>query len=136
MLQLNFQTVLMKLYCFLRTIVALGYFGWVYDTYAKHSCRLDYQFRQSLSASFKTLLAMLPPKVHSVYYRDDIGNISSSHLRINSQKVLIFIMHSLEPNANTSCSKDWLCTVMNTNPHAWFPFLEISGSVSVPITWQ
>ncbi|XP_042458989.1 dolichyl-diphosphooligosaccharide--protein glycosyltransferase subunit 1B-like [Zingiber officinale] len=48
--------------------------------------RLDYQFRQSLSASFKTLLAMLPPRVHSVYYRDDIGNISSSHLRINSQK--------------------------------------------------
>ncbi|XP_074590344.1 dolichyl-diphosphooligosaccharide--protein glycosyltransferase subunit 1B [Curcuma longa] len=48
--------------------------------------RLDYQFKQSLSASFKTLLAMLPPRVHSVYYRDDIGNISSSHLRINSQK--------------------------------------------------
>ncbi|KAG6529817.1 hypothetical protein ZIOFF_012031 [Zingiber officinale] len=71
---------------FSRTMAAWGYFYWVYDTYAKHPCRLDYQFRQSLSASFKTLLAMLPPRVHSVYYRDDIGNISSSHLRINSQK--------------------------------------------------
>ncbi|WOL12949.1 hypothetical protein Cni_G21718 [Canna indica] len=50
--------------------------------------RLEYQFRQSFGASpsFKNLLARLPPRVHSVYYRDEIGNISSSHLRIDFQK--------------------------------------------------
>lgn len=50
--------------------------------------RLDYQARPSVegAASFKNLLASLPPRVHSVYYRDDIGNISTSHLRSNSQK--------------------------------------------------
>lgn len=50
--------------------------------------RVDYQSRPSVSgaASFKQLLARLPPRVHSVYYRDGIGNISSSHLRIDSRK--------------------------------------------------
>lgn len=52
--------------------------------------RLEYQARQSISgaSSFKNLLARLPPRVHSVYYRDEIGNISSSHLRSDSYKVL------------------------------------------------
>uniref|UniRef100_A0A5B7B7X1 Dolichyl-diphosphooligosaccharide--protein glycosyltransferase subunit 1 n=1 Tax=Davidia involucrata TaxID=16924 RepID=A0A5B7B7X1_DAVIN len=50
--------------------------------------RVEYQSRQSLSgvSSFKHLLARLPPRVHSAYYRDDIGNISSSHLRTDSRK--------------------------------------------------
>ncbi|GJN01199.1 hypothetical protein PR202_ga18446 [Eleusine coracana subsp. coracana] len=50
--------------------------------------RLEYQSRQSISgtSSFKNLLARLPPRVHSVYYRDEIGNISSSHLRTDSHK--------------------------------------------------
>ncbi|KQJ81403.1 dolichyl-diphosphooligosaccharide--protein glycosyltransferase subunit 1B [Brachypodium distachyon] len=50
--------------------------------------RLEYQSRQSISgaSSFKNLLARLPPRVHSVYYRDEIGNISSSHLRSDSYK--------------------------------------------------
>ncbi|GAB2250598.1 hypothetical protein Droror1_Dr00016848 [Drosera rotundifolia] len=50
--------------------------------------RVEYQGRSSVSgaSSFKELLARLPPRVHSVYYRDDIGNISSSHLRIDSRK--------------------------------------------------
>lgn len=53
--------------------------------------RVDYQSRPSVSgvASFKQLLARLPPRVYSVYYRDDIGNISSSHLRLDSKKVII-----------------------------------------------
>jgi oligosaccharyltransferase complex subunit alpha (ribophorin I) len=50
--------------------------------------RLEYQSRPSISgmSSFKNLLAKLPPRVHSVYYRDEIGNISSSHLRTDSHK--------------------------------------------------
>ncbi|KAG7012904.1 Dolichyl-diphosphooligosaccharide--protein glycosyltransferase subunit 1B [Cucurbita argyrosperma subsp. argyrosperma] len=45
--------------------------------------RVEYQSKPSISgvSSFRHLLARLPPKVHSVYYRDEIGNISSSHLR-------------------------------------------------------
>ncbi|GAB2286847.1 Dolichyl-diphosphooligosaccharide--protein glycosyltransferase subunit 1B [Dionaea muscipula] len=50
--------------------------------------RLEYQGRPSASgaSSFQQLLARLPPKVHSVYFRDNIGNISSSHLRVDSRK--------------------------------------------------
>ncbi|KAG9445615.1 hypothetical protein H6P81_011743 [Aristolochia fimbriata] len=50
--------------------------------------RVEYQSRASMSglSSFKHLLAILPPRVESVYYRDGIGNISSSHLRTDAQK--------------------------------------------------
>ncbi|CAL1374267.1 unnamed protein product [Linum trigynum] len=50
--------------------------------------RVDYQSRPGASgvSSFKNLLARLPPRVHSVYYRDEIGNISSSRLRTDSRK--------------------------------------------------
>lgn len=50
--------------------------------------RVEYQTRSGASgvASFKHLLAKLPPRVHSVYYRDEIGNISSSHLRTDFLK--------------------------------------------------
>ncbi|KAJ6986905.1 LOW QUALITY PROTEIN: dolichyl-diphosphooligosaccharide--protein glycosyltransferase subunit 1B-like [Populus alba x Populus x berolinensis] len=52
--------------------------------------RVEYQSRPSFSgtSSFKHLLASLPPRVHSVYYRDDIVNISSSHLRSDYRKNL------------------------------------------------
>ncbi|KAK6144771.1 hypothetical protein DH2020_021591 [Rehmannia glutinosa] len=63
---------------------------------AKHKgvfSRVEYQSRPTGSgvSSFKHLLAELPPRVHSVYYRDDIGNISSSRLRINSKKSELLI---------------------------------------------
>ncbi|MBA0808913.1 hypothetical protein Gohar_024613, partial [Gossypium harknessii] len=50
--------------------------------------RVDYQSRPTLNgaSSLRYLLARLPPRVHSVYYRDEIGNISSSHLRTDSRK--------------------------------------------------
>ncbi|KAK4790681.1 hypothetical protein SAY86_017985 [Trapa natans] len=50
--------------------------------------RVEYQSRPGHSgiSSFRHLLARLPPRVHSVYYRDEIGNISSSHLRLDSKK--------------------------------------------------
>ncbi|KAJ4808015.1 Dolichyl-diphosphooligosaccharide--protein glycosyltransferase subunit 1 [Rhynchospora pubera] len=49
--------------------------------------RIDYQANPSMSgaSSFRTLVARLPPMSHSVYYRDEIGNISTSHLRGDSQ---------------------------------------------------
>lgn len=52
--------------------------------------RVEYQTRPGGTgvSSFKHLLAKLPPRVHSVYYRDGIGNISSSHLRTDSRKVI------------------------------------------------
>jgi len=50
--------------------------------------RVEYQSKPSFSgvSSFKHLLARLPPRVHSAYYRDEIGNISSSHLRTDPRK--------------------------------------------------
>ncbi|KAK8643358.1 hypothetical protein V6N13_012660 [Hibiscus sabdariffa] len=50
--------------------------------------RVDYQSRPNMNgvSSLRYLLARLPPRVHSVYYRDEIGNISSSHLRTDSRK--------------------------------------------------
>ncbi|XP_019223466.1 PREDICTED: dolichyl-diphosphooligosaccharide--protein glycosyltransferase subunit 1B isoform X2 [Nicotiana attenuata] len=55
--------------------------------------RVEYQSRPSHSgvSSFKHLLAELPPRVHSVYYRDNIGNISSSRLRTNRKKSELLI---------------------------------------------
>ncbi|KAL2609587.1 hypothetical protein R1flu_028160 [Riccia fluitans] len=50
--------------------------------------RFDYQSKPSASgaASFRHLLARLPSRAHSVYYRDEIGNISTSHLRSDLRK--------------------------------------------------
>nr|XP_043631605.1 dolichyl-diphosphooligosaccharide--protein glycosyltransferase subunit 1B [Erigeron canadensis] len=50
--------------------------------------RVEYQSRPTISgvSSFKHLVAKLPPRVHSVYYRDNIGNISTSHLRTSYSK--------------------------------------------------
>ncbi|KAL3650014.1 Dolichyl-diphosphooligosaccharide--protein glycosyltransferase subunit 1B [Castilleja foliolosa] len=63
---------------------------------AKHKgsfSRVEYQSRPDSSgaSSFKHILAELPPRVHSVYYRDEIGNISSSRLRTNSKKSELLI---------------------------------------------
>lgn len=53
--------------------------------------RVDYQARSSGVSSFKHLLARLPPRVHSVFYRDQIGNISSSHLRTDYRRVTFLL---------------------------------------------
>jgi len=50
--------------------------------------RIEYQARPNVrgASSFKSLVARLPPRAHSVYYRDEIGNISTSHLRGDSRR--------------------------------------------------
>ncbi|KAK9271402.1 hypothetical protein L1049_026992 [Liquidambar formosana] len=50
--------------------------------------RLDYQARPHVrgASAFRNLVAKLPPRAHSVYYRDEIGNISTSHLWGDSKK--------------------------------------------------
>lgn len=56
-------------------------------------CRLDYQARPQVrgASAFRHLVAKLPPRAHSVYYRDEIGNISTSHLWGDLKKVEFFI---------------------------------------------
>ncbi|RYR41380.1 hypothetical protein Ahy_A08g037775 isoform B [Arachis hypogaea] len=51
--------------------------------------RLDYQARPYVrgASAFRRLVARLPPRAHSVYYRDEIGNISTSSLWGDSKKV-------------------------------------------------
>ncbi|XP_010266249.1 PREDICTED: dolichyl-diphosphooligosaccharide--protein glycosyltransferase subunit 1A [Nelumbo nucifera] len=55
--------------------------------------RIDYQARPYVrgASSFRHLIARLPPRAHSVYYRDQIGNISTSHLRGDSKKTELLI---------------------------------------------
>eukprot|EP01018_Ginkgo_biloba_P016536 Gb_37136 [translate_table: standard] len=50
--------------------------------------RIEYQARPNTrgASSFRHLVARLPPRAHSVYYRDEIGNISTSHLWSDSKK--------------------------------------------------
>lgn len=43
--------------------------------------RVDYQLHGSKGASLNSLVATLPPGASDVYYRDVIGNISTSHVR-------------------------------------------------------
>lgn len=42
------------------------------------------------ASAFRHLVAKLPPRARSVYYRDEIGNISTSHLWGDSKKVDTF----------------------------------------------
>ncbi|KAI4336684.1 hypothetical protein L6164_015180 [Bauhinia variegata] len=51
--------------------------------------RLDYQARPYVrgASAFRRLVAKLPPRAHSVYYRDEIGNISTSSLWGDSKKM-------------------------------------------------
>ncbi|XP_020599382.1 dolichyl-diphosphooligosaccharide--protein glycosyltransferase subunit 1A isoform X2 [Phalaenopsis equestris] len=55
--------------------------------------RLDYQSRSYMGgrSSLRQLIARLPPRAHSIYYRDDIGNISTSHLWGDSRKTQLEI---------------------------------------------
>ncbi|KAL3514887.1 hypothetical protein ACH5RR_027604 [Cinchona calisaya] len=55
--------------------------------------RLDYQARPHLrgASAVSHLTAKLPPRAHSVYYRDEIGNISTSNLWSDSTKTLLEI---------------------------------------------
>lgn len=57
--------------------------------------RLDYQARPYVrgASAFRRLVARLPPRAHSVYYRDEIGNISTSSLWGDSKKVNILIVY-------------------------------------------
>nr|CAD1835256.1 unnamed protein product [Ananas comosus var. bracteatus] len=50
--------------------------------------RIDYQMRTNIrgTSSFSLLTALLPPRAHSIYYRDEIGNISTSTLWADSRK--------------------------------------------------
>ncbi|KAF3791262.1 Dolichyl-diphosphooligosaccharide--protein glycosyltransferase subunit 1A [Nymphaea thermarum] len=50
--------------------------------------RIEYQARPDIrgAASFRHLTARLPPRAHSIYYRDQIGNISTSNLWADSRK--------------------------------------------------
>jgi oligosaccharyltransferase complex subunit alpha (ribophorin I) len=56
--------------------------------------RVDYQVRAAKGASFRSLTATLPPGAHDVYYRDVIGNISTSHVRDDGEKGVVL---ELEP---------------------------------------
>jgi oligosaccharyltransferase complex subunit alpha (ribophorin I) len=47
--------------------------------------RFDYMRRQGGSASVKSFKTLLPPTAADVYYRDEIGNISTSNLRLPSK---------------------------------------------------
>ncbi|KAK6939108.1 Ribophorin I [Dillenia turbinata] len=53
---------------------------------------LDYQARPHVrgASAFRHLVAKLPPRARSVYYRDEIGNILTSHLWGDYKKVVIF----------------------------------------------
>ncbi|GAB4828454.1 Dolichyl-diphosphooligosaccharide--protein glycosyltransferase subunit 1A [Ancistrocladus abbreviatus] len=54
--------------------------------------RLDFQSspRTKGASAFSKLVANLPPRAHSVYYRDEIGNISTSNLRSDMKKDYLF----------------------------------------------
>ncbi|XP_059460364.1 dolichyl-diphosphooligosaccharide--protein glycosyltransferase subunit 1A [Corylus avellana] len=55
--------------------------------------RLDYQARPYIrgASAVRRLVAKLPPRAHSVYYRDEIGNISTSNLWGDHKKTELVI---------------------------------------------
>ncbi|KAK6160856.1 hypothetical protein DH2020_004237 [Rehmannia glutinosa] len=55
--------------------------------------RLDYQARPHVrgASALRNLIAKLPPRAHSIYYRDEIGNISTSNVWSDSAKTLLEI---------------------------------------------
>ncbi|XP_062227289.1 dolichyl-diphosphooligosaccharide--protein glycosyltransferase subunit 1B [Phragmites australis] len=95
--------------------------------------RLEYQSRPSISgaSSFKNLLARLPPRVYSVYYRDEIGNISSSHLRTDSHK------SELEIEPRYPLFGGWHCTftIGYGLPLQDFVFESIDGGRYINLTF-
>lgn len=54
--------------------------------------RFDYMRRIGGAAAVKSIKTLLPPSASDVYYRDEIGNISTSNLRVPSK-----LSKSLEP---------------------------------------
>lgn len=50
--------------------------------------RIDYQMRNAKGSSFERLTASLPQDATDLYYRDIIGNISTSHVRQEKSRVL------------------------------------------------
>lgn len=56
--------------------------------------RLDYQAdpRQHGIASFRQLAAVLPRSAHSLYFRDEIGNVSTSHVRHFRDKLEVALL--------------------------------------------
>ncbi|KAI3465473.1 hypothetical protein Pfo_022136 [Paulownia fortunei] len=55
--------------------------------------RLDYQARPHVrgASALRNLIAKLPPRAHSIYYRDEIGNISTSNVWSDSAKTILEI---------------------------------------------
>lgn len=55
--------------------------------------RLDYQARPHVrgASAIRHLVAKLPPRAHSIYYRDEIGNISTSNLWGDPKKTELVI---------------------------------------------
>lgn len=53
--------------------------------------RLDFQARGRGPAAFRSLVAKLPARAHSIYYRDAIGNISTSNIYGDTTKTLLEI---------------------------------------------
>lgn len=53
--------------------------------------RIDYSARGQAGASFSALTAVLPPGASDVYYRDVIGNISTSHVRSEAARTVLEI---------------------------------------------
>lgn len=53
--------------------------------------RIEYQMRNAKAASFNALTATLPKGASDVYYRDIIGNISTSHVRPGRESTLMEI---------------------------------------------
>ncbi|EYU41179.1 hypothetical protein ABFS82_03G006000 [Erythranthe guttata] len=55
--------------------------------------RLDYQARPHVrgASALRNLVAKLPARAHSIYYRDEIGNISTSNVWSDSAKTLLEI---------------------------------------------
>jgi oligosaccharyltransferase complex subunit alpha (ribophorin I) len=55
--------------------------------------RFEYQARRGASSpSFRSLVASLPALAHDIYYRDQIGNISTSELRMNKEDIELEIL--------------------------------------------
>jgi oligosaccharyltransferase complex subunit alpha (ribophorin I) len=46
--------------------------------------RIDYQMMRGATPSFRSLVTTLPAQASGIYYRDQIGNISTSEMRVHS----------------------------------------------------
>ena len=67
--------------------------GWLRGCKGEWS-RLEYMAdpRQHGIASFRQLSAVLPRSAHSLYFRDEIGNVSSSHVRHQRDKLEVVLL--------------------------------------------